>query len=197
MTVRHNGWSRSRPQWKRCTPVAETVLWKPSCQSLGVRTLLPSHRRGRTPSGKSARADARSWRLLPVGARGCTLTKSLPEAAPVVWRASRRRTAPWSGTSLPPDFGNSSCSVAGLQAMHPTQAATPVTDASVTRAVGLSRVAVWVAIAVVIAAVVALITFVIPIPIVSSAVFTALRIAIHRIGDAAGQANQSSRKCNQ
>ncbi len=79
--------------------------------------------------------------------------------------------------------------------MHLTQAATPDTDASVTRAVGLSRVAIWAAITVVIVAVVALITFVIP--IVPSAVFTPLRIVIQRIGDAAGQANQSSRKCNQ
>ncbi len=81
--------------------------------------------------------------------------------------------------------------------MDPTQAATPDTNASVVRAVGLSRVAVRVAIAVVVVAVVAVITFVIPIPIMPSAMFTPLRIVIQRIGDAAGQANQGSRKCNQ
>lgn len=53
------------------------------------------------------------------------------------------------------------------------------------------------AIAVVVVAVVASITFVIPIPIMPSAMFAPLRIVIQRIGDAAGQANQGSRKCNQ
>lgn len=85
--------------------------------------------------------------------------------------------------------------------MDPTQASTPDTNASVVRAVGLSRVAVRVAIAVVVVAVVvavvAVIRFVITIPIMPSAMFTPLRIVIQRIGDAAGQANQGSRKCNQ
>ncbi len=65
------------------------------------------------------------------------------------------------------------------------------------RAVGQPRVAVRTAIAVVVVAVVALITFVIPIPIVPGAVFIPGRIALQGIGDAAGQANQGSRKCNQ
>ena len=103
----------------------------------------------------------------------------------------------WSSTSRSPDFGNSPCSAAGPAALHPTQATTPDADASVARAVGQSRVAVRTAIAAVVVAVVALITFVIPIPFVPSAVSTPLRIVIQRIGDAAGQANQGKRKCNQ
>ena len=73
-------------------------------------------------------------------------------------------------------------------------------DASVVLAVGYARVAVPTAIAVVVVSVVsvvAVIAIAIVVPILPTAVFIARRIALHRIGDAAGQADQGRCKCNQ
>ena len=63
------------------------------------------------------------------------------------------------------------------------------------RAVGYPRVAVPAAIAVVVMAVVALI--VIAIPILASTAIAAGWVALRRIGDAAGQADQGRCKCQQ
>ena len=87
MTVKHNGWSRSRLQWKRCTPVAETALWKPDCRFLGVRT--PSavpQRYCRTLRRESTPVSTPAFfgRLQRIGTRDHTSTQSFSEASPVV-----------------------------------------------------------------------------------------------------------------